>query len=98
MPHTFGPHNTEEGEKSMRRMMSFVYGSVVYVVFLGVFLYAIGFVGNMFVARYLKDAKTHVKMHSTSGEFVREVTACMIPIDHPPAVLPESFHAPRIVV
>ena len=27
-----------------------------------------------------------------------EVSACIAPIDHPPAVFPESFQAPRMVV
>jgi len=32
------------------------------------------FVGNLFVAKYLKDAKTQVKMYTPDGRFVREVT------------------------
>lgn len=34
---------------------------------------SVGLVGNLFVATYLKDARTQVKMFDTSGEFVREV-------------------------
>jgi prolyl oligopeptidase len=33
----------------------------------------VGLVGNLFVAHYLKDAKTQVKMHASDGKFVREV-------------------------
>jgi prolyl oligopeptidase len=33
----------------------------------------VGLVGNLFVAHYLKDAKTQVKMHDLDGRFVREV-------------------------
>src|SRR5205814_1059208 len=36
-------------------------------------LQGVGLVGNLFVAHYLKDAKTQVKMYKVSGEFVREV-------------------------
>jgi prolyl oligopeptidase len=36
-------------------------------------LRGVGIVGNMFVASYLKDAKTQVKLYKLSGEFVREV-------------------------
>lgn len=36
-------------------------------------LTGISLVANMFVARYLKDAKTQVKMYKMDGEFVREV-------------------------
>jgi len=36
-------------------------------------LSGVGLVGNMFVADYLKDAKTQVNIHTMSGEFVREV-------------------------
>ena len=32
-----------------------------------------GIVGNRFVARYLKDAKTQVNIHSLDGKFIREV-------------------------
>lgn len=35
----------------MRRILSFIYGSVNYLVFLGVFLYAIAFVGDFFVPK-----------------------------------------------
>jgi prolyl oligopeptidase len=36
-------------------------------------LTSVSFVANMFVTRYLKDAKTQIKMYSTAGEFIREV-------------------------
>ena len=36
-------------------------------------LRGVGIVGNMFVASYLKDAKSQVKLYKLSGEFVREV-------------------------
>ena len=36
-------------------------------------LIGVDIVANMFVATYLKDAKTQVKMYSLDGEFVREV-------------------------
>ncbi len=36
-------------------------------------LTSVGFVGNLFITEYLKDARTQVKMYTTNGEFVREV-------------------------
>ncbi|MFP6767378.1 MAG: prolyl oligopeptidase family serine peptidase, partial [Planctomycetaceae bacterium] len=36
-------------------------------------LTAVGLVGNLFVAHYLKDARTQIRIHSMGGEFVREV-------------------------
>ncbi len=33
----------------------------------------VGLVGNLFVAHYLKDARTQVKMYAVDGKFVREV-------------------------
>ena len=36
-------------------------------------LRGVGIVGNMFVASYLKDAKTQVKLYKLNGDFVREV-------------------------
>src|SRR5581483_3410522 len=36
-------------------------------------LRGVGLVGNLFIASYLKDAKTQVKMHALDGTFVREV-------------------------
>jgi prolyl oligopeptidase len=36
-------------------------------------LASLGFVGNLFVAEYLKDAQTQVKLFSVNGEFVSEV-------------------------
>lgn len=42
----------------MSRFMTLVYGVVVYVLFLGVFLYAIGFVGCIGVSRCINDGPT----------------------------------------
>ncbi len=36
-------------------------------------LRGVGLVGNLFVASYLKDARTQVKLHDMTGTFVREV-------------------------
>ncbi|GAB4147573.1 MAG: prolyl oligopeptidase family serine peptidase [Planctomycetaceae bacterium] len=36
-------------------------------------LSSVGIVGNMFVARYLKDARTQVKIFGLDGRFIREV-------------------------
>ncbi len=33
----------------------------------------VGLVGNLFIAHYLQDAKTQIRIHETNGEFVREV-------------------------
>ena len=35
-------------------------------------LTGVGLVGNLFVAHYLKDARTQIRMHSMDGQFVRE--------------------------
>ncbi len=37
-------------------------------------LTGVGMVGNLFVAHYLKDAHTQVKLFTTAGKFVREVS------------------------
>ncbi len=36
-------------------------------------LSSVGMVGNLFVASYLKDAKTEVKLYSPEGKFIRDV-------------------------
>ncbi|MBQ18084.1 MAG: S9 family peptidase [Planctomycetaceae bacterium] len=36
-------------------------------------LTAVGLVGNLFVAHYLKDARTQIRIHAMDGAFVREV-------------------------
>ena len=33
----------------------------------------VGLVGNLFIAHYLQDAKTQIRIHEMNGEFVREV-------------------------
>ena len=37
-------------------------------------LRSVGFVANMFVANYLKDAITQIKMYATNGDFIRDAT------------------------
>ncbi|HEU4522330.1 MAG TPA: isoprenylcysteine carboxylmethyltransferase family protein [Thermoanaerobaculia bacterium] len=41
----------------MSRVLSFAYGAVSYILFLGTFLYAIGFVGNMFVPKSIDSGE-----------------------------------------
>jgi prolyl oligopeptidase len=36
-------------------------------------LSGVGLVGNLFIAHYLKDARTQIKLHAMDGTFVREV-------------------------
>ena len=36
-------------------------------------LTSVGLVGNLFIAHYLKDARTQIKLHTMDGAFVREV-------------------------
>jgi protein-S-isoprenylcysteine O-methyltransferase Ste14 len=38
-------------EKTMQRVLGLIYGSINYLIFLGVFIYAIGFVGNILVPK-----------------------------------------------
>ena len=40
----------------MRRIIAFLYGVAAYVVFLGTFLYAIGFVGNVGISKSVDAA------------------------------------------
>src|SRR5689334_25430528 len=50
--------SADGGTAMIKRILFFAYGTFSYVIFLGVFLYAIGFIGNFGVPKTLDGAAT----------------------------------------
>src|SRR6185295_13999728 len=47
-----------KGDDMLKRLATFIYGVLCYLTFFGTFLYAVGFIGNLFVPKSIDSGRT----------------------------------------